>query len=67
MAVYTGKMFESTNPYFGGTYELIIDEAYTILADDYNEVYYEVISDFYDDDVVMLKHNPRIKFYMTEE
>ncbi|HAK2374304.1 TPA: hypothetical protein H1940_004735 [Salmonella enterica] len=67
MAVYTGKMFESENPVYGGTYELIIDEDRVILADDYSQEYYEVEADGWDDDVVFLVNDSRIKFYAVEE
>lgn len=67
MAVYTGKMFESENPIYGGTYELIIDEDRVILADDDNQEYYEVEADKLDNDVMSLVDNSRIKFYAVEE
>lgn len=67
MVVYTGKMFESENPIYGGTYELIIDEDRVILADDDNQEYYEVEADKWDNDVMFLVDNSRVKFYAVEE
>lgn len=67
MAAYTGKMFESENPIYSGTYELIIDEDRVILADDDNQEYYEVEADKCDNDVMFLVDNSRIKFYAVEE
>lgn len=67
MAVYTGKMFKSENPIYGGTYELIIDEDRVILADDDNQEYYEVEADKWDNDVMFLVENSRIKFYVVED
>lgn len=67
MAVYTGKLFECNNPIYGTTYELIIDDDRIILADDDNEEYHEVIADKWDNDVMILAGNNRIKFYAVEE
>ncbi|EPO0667196.1 hypothetical protein ACT5QD_005412 [Salmonella enterica subsp. enterica serovar Newport] len=67
MAVYTGKMFECHNPIYVGNYELIIDDDRVILADDDAEEYHEVVADKYDNDVMILAGNNRIKFYAVEE
>lgn len=66
MAVYTGTMFEARKDFGavveGNHYELIMAEDADYLIDSNTGDVFEVRTDAYDDDVVFLRSNPKIKF-----
>lgn len=66
MAVYTGTMFEARKDFGavveGNRYELIMAEDADYLIDSDTGDVFEVRTDAYDDDVVFLRDNPKIKF-----
>lgn len=66
MAVYTGTMFEARKDFGavveGNHYELIMAEDADYLIDSDTGDVFEVRTDAYDDDVVFLRDNPKIKF-----
>lgn len=66
MAVYTNTMFEARKSYGavveGNMYELIMAEDADYLIDSDTGDVFEVRTDAYDDDVVFLRENPKIKF-----
>lgn len=66
MAVYTGTMFEARKDFGavveGNHYELIMAEDSDYLIDSDTGDVFEIRTDAYDDDVVFLRDNPKIKF-----
>ena len=69
MAVYTGTMFEARKTFGavveGEQYELIMAEDADYLINS-NTGVFEVRVDAYDNDVVFLRDNPRVKFDKVE-
>ena len=66
MAVFTNTMFEARKDFgavvAGGLYELIVDDDRDYLLDSDTGDVFEVRVDAYDNDVVFLTDNPKIKF-----
>lgn len=70
MAVYTGTMFEARKTFGavveGEHYELIMAEDADYLINSNTGDVFEVRVDAYDNDVVFLRENPRVKFDKVE-
>lgn len=66
MAIYTNTLFEARKDFggivAGGMYELIVGEDGDYLIDSDTGDVWEVRVDAYDNDVVFLRDNPKIKF-----
>lgn len=66
MAVFTNTLFEARKDFgavvAGGVYELIVGEYGDYLIDSDTGDVWEVRVDAYDNDVVFLRDNPKIKF-----
>lgn len=66
MAIYTNTLFEARKDFgcivAGGVYELIVGEDGDYLIDSDTGDVWEVRVDAYDNDVVFLRDNPKIKF-----
>lgn len=66
MAVFTNTLFEARKDFgavvAGGLYELVVDDDRDYLLDSDTGDVFEVRVDAYDNDVVFLRDNPKIKF-----
>lgn len=66
MAVFTNTLFEARKDFgavvAGGLYELVVDDDRDYLLDSDTGDVFEVRVDAYDNDVVFLTDNPKVKF-----
>lgn len=66
MAVFTNTLFEARKDFgsvvAGGLYELVVDDDRDYLLDSDTGDVFEVRVDAYDNDIVFLTDNPKVKF-----